>query len=130
VPPPRVTPRPATPPPTVQESRLAVATPAVVAQALGLPSARVCVSRRRFPIRLQQPRGVRIRGATIVVSGRQTTAQRAGGRFTATVDLRGLRRGQFTVQITVRTASGKTLKASRRYRTCAPKRRAGRRVRI
>jgi hypothetical protein len=66
---------------------------------------------------------VTIRSARVVVNGRTTTARRQRGRFVATVDLRGARRGRFTVRITVTTASGRTLKASRRYRTCAPRRR-------
>jgi hypothetical protein len=108
---------------TRQETQLSQASSSVVAQALGLPSARRCVSRRRFAIRLRQPRGVTIRSARVLVNGRTTTARRQAGRFVATVNLRGLGRGRFTVQITVTTASGKTLKASRRYRTCAPRRR-------
>jgi hypothetical protein len=118
--------RPATarPAATRQETQLSQASRAAVAQAFGLPSARRCVSRRRFAIRLRVPRGVRVRSARVVVNGRTTTARRQGGRFVATVDLRGLRRGRFTVAITVETASGRTLKGSRRYRTCAPRRRA------
>jgi hypothetical protein len=111
------------PPATRQEVQLSQAPPATVAQAFGLPSARRCVSRRRFAIRLRQPRGVRIRSAVVTVSGRRTTARRQGGRFVATVDLRGLRRGRFTVQIVITTTSGKTISGSRRYRTCAPRRR-------
>jgi hypothetical protein len=65
------------------------------------------------------PRGVRVRSARISVNGRTSTARRVRGRLTATVNLRGLGRGRFAVQIVVTTTSGKTISGSRRYRTCA-----------
>jgi hypothetical protein len=108
----------------VQETRLASAAPAAVAQALGLPPARTCVSRRNFTIRLREPRGVRLRTARISVGGRTATAVRRAGRLTATVDLRGLPRGRFVVRIVATTQSRRTLTGTRRYRTCAPKRRS------
>ena len=64
-----------------------------------------------------------IRSASIAIGTRRAAAKKVAGRFTATVDLRGLPRGRFAVKITVKTVSGKTLKASRRYRTCTAKRR-------
>jgi hypothetical protein len=45
------------------------------------------------------------------------------GRFTATVDLRGLPKGRFTVTIRITTAGGRRITGARKYRTCAPKRR-------
>ena len=44
-----------------------------------------------------------------------------GKKVTAPVDLRGLPKGQFTVKVTMTTTSGKTLVQTRRYKTCAPK---------
>ena len=128
--PPATTPPPATPPPTTtvaptpQEERLAAAAPSAVAKALGLP-ARACLSRRRFAIRVREPVGVRIASVRITVAGKRVTARRRNGRWTATVDLRGLKRGRYAVRIVARTASGKTLTGTRRYRTCGTKRRAG-----
>jgi hypothetical protein len=43
-------------------------------------------------------------------------------RFTATVDLRGLPKGRYTVKIVVTTTNGRTLTGIRVYHTCAPKR--------
>ena len=79
--------------------------------------ARTCVSRRRFRIRVRGL-GVALRGASVVVNGRAVTVTRRAGRLTAVVDLRGLRRGRFTVAITARTAAGTTLRGARRYYTC------------
>ena len=60
------------------------------------------------------------RGAWSTTSGSSRSRAR---RSTAPVDLRGLPKGQFTVKVTMTTASGKTLVQTRRYKTCAPKRR-------
>jgi hypothetical protein len=89
------------------------------------PSNKKCVSRRNFRIRLRQPKGAKIVGATVKVNGR-TVATRRGSRVTAPVDLRGLPKGRFTVSITILLDNGKIVRGSRRYRTCTPKRRGGR----
>ena len=119
-----VPPPPPADPATPEEQRLAVAPPAAVAQALGLPG-RACLSRRRFTIRLREPNGLRIRSARVTVAGKRVAARRRNGRWTVTVDLRGLPRGRYAVRIVVRTESGKTLTGTRRYRTCGTTRRAG-----
>jgi len=120
-----VAPTPAGPGPTVAvPSPTPVATPAplTAAQVLSLPAARRCVSRRRFRIRLKQPAGTTLKSATVTVNGK-LVATRRGQRVTAPVNLTGLPRGRFTVRIVVRTADGRSLRFTRRYRTCAPKRR-------
>lgn len=68
------------------------------------------------------PRGTRIKKATVKVN-RKLVATRKGARVTAPVDLRGLPRGRFTVEITVVTTAGLTVKGKRSYRTCAVRRR-------
>lgn len=94
-----------------------------------LRSARRCVSRRAFRIRLRQPSGVTLVRATVSVNGKRVRVLR-GRRLTAPVVLRGLPKGRFTVRIVVTTSTGKRLTAQRRYRTCARKRAAGRTPRI
>ncbi len=86
-----------------------------------LPSAKRCVSRRSFRIRLRQPKGVTVTSATVKVNGK-TAATRKGTRVTAPIDLRGLPKGAVTVSITAKLGDGRTLRGSRKYRTCAPKR--------
>ena len=92
---------------------------------LRLPSTRRCVSRRRFRIRLRTPRGAKLAKVTVRVNGKLVRTVR-GKRITARVDLRGLPRGRFRVKIEVTTADGRKVTTTRRYRTCTPKRRAGR----
>ena len=94
-----------------------------MATALGLPPATACVSRRNFTVRVKKPAGVTIKAVKVVVNGKAVKTKKVAGRFTATVDLRGLPRGRFTVGITVTTPSGRKISGLRRYRTCAPRRR-------
>ena len=92
------------------------------------PVAYRCVSRRSFTIRLRAPRrGLRVRSGTIVYRGRRVKAVRRHGRLVARVNLRGLRKARFTVRVRVRASDGRRYTSTRRYRTCIPKRRSGRR---
>ena len=108
---------PVAPKPVTSSSRL----PAFASFAT-LPSTKRCVSRRLFRIRLRAPRGLKLSKATVKVDGR-VVATRRGARLTAPVDLRGLPKGRFSVSIELRLADGRSVRATRRYRTCAPKRR-------
>ena len=58
-----------------------------------LPSAKRCVSRRAFRIRLRKRSGVTYRSATVSVNGRRVKVVK-GKRLTAPVDLRGLPAGR------------------------------------
>ncbi len=87
-----------------------------------LPGAKACVSRRRFRIRLRVPKGVTASSATVRVNGKKVSVVK-GKRLTAPIDLRGLPKGRFTVKISLKTTDGRSVSSSRRYRTCAPKRR-------
>jgi hypothetical protein len=84
---------------------------------LGLPSARACVSRRRFTIRLKAPKGTRVKSATIAINGK-VKARVKGGRTRAPVNLRGLPKGKVKVKVTVRASNGRTYVSTRTYRTC------------
>jgi hypothetical protein len=83
-----------------------------------------CLSRRRLAITLRDPKGrERVRSVRVLVNGkRQRTlgAKKLGrkSRFRIPVTLRGRRAGRFTVRIVVRTSKGRTIKLTRRYRTC------------
>ncbi len=114
VPAPPVTPAPV-PVPAAAAAKL------VLADVVTLPSTKRCVSRRRFRIRLKEPKGDRIASARVSVNGKLVRTIR-GTRVTAPVDLRSLPKGRFSVRIDVVTKSGRKLKGTRRYRTCAPKR--------
>jgi hypothetical protein len=93
------------------------------------PSNKVCLSRRDFPIHIQQIRGLTYRKVTVYVNGRRVDVVKKQ-RFTATVDLRGLPKGRYTVNITVLTTSGQRLTGTRAYHTCAPRPLPGGRPRL
>ena len=88
----------------------------------GLPSARRCLSRRAFTVRLRAPRGARLRSATVRVGGKRVKVRRRGRRLTARITLVGMRRGTVEVSVVARTTSGRVVREMRRYRTCTRRR--------
>lgn len=93
-------------------------------QVATLPSTKRCVSKRVFRIRLKEPRGDALKSAVVYLNGK-VVARRDGTRLTAPIDLRGLPKGRYTVRIVAVTHLGRTIKGTRKYRTCARKRRSG-----
>lgn len=113
-----------TPPPIAAPARTLVRPPRLDVLSR-LPSNRRCVSRRAFRIRLPQaPPGVKVKQAEVRVNGKRVRLVRAA-RLRAPVDLRGLPKGRATVEIRIVLADGTVVRGSRRYRTCAPKRKRG-----
>ncbi len=92
-------------------------------QAAPAPSAgkRRCASRRRFRIRIREPRHGRIAHVRATLRGKRLKIRRRGGRRVAVVDLRGRPRRTFRVRIKVRTAAGRTYDDSRTYHPCRRK---------
>lgn len=84
-----------------------------------------CASRRKFPIRLKEPPGDALKSAKVTLNGKSLKVTRVDGRLTSSVDLRGLKRGRYTVKIVAVTYRGRTIQGSRRYRTCGKVRRIG-----
>lgn len=78
-----------------------------------LPSNRRCVSGRRFTIRLG---GARLRSARLTVNGRRVRLHRRHGALVGVASLRGARRA--VVRVTAKTTRGRTLRQTRRYRSC------------
>ena len=88
------------------------------------PSNNRCVSRRYFRIRLRRAYWPTIVGVTVRLRGVTRVLRRPP--WGTIVDLRGLPRGRFAVRITALTTTGRTIRGTRRYRTCAGKLRGGR----
>ncbi|MCA1677446.1 MAG: hypothetical protein LC777_00070 [Actinobacteria bacterium] len=78
--------------------------------------------RRNFRIHLRPREGDPLIGAIVLVNGKLVKTV-AAEQISAPVDLRGLPRGRYRVKIIMRTASGKIIQGTRRYRTCTPRRR-------
>jgi plastocyanin len=89
------------------------------------PSFKECISQRNFMIRLRGPRRALLASATVTVNGKAVPVKAAniGGRrrLTAQVDLRGLPKGQYAVEIAAKTKDGRMIQGTRRYTTCTHK---------
>lgn len=110
---------------TVPPSRVSTEIRQTVRRPKTLPAitARTCVSRRRFAIRLRKGPGnrhVRITAVNMTVGGRRAPVS-GSERRRGVVNLRGLPRGRFVVRARLRLANGQTIIDTRRYRTCSPK---------
>ncbi len=91
-------------------------------RAVSLPSSRRCFSARAFPIHLKDPKRDPLKSVVVTLGARKITVLRHGRTFTATINLRGLPRGTFTVHIVASTVLGRRLAGSRTYHTCRTKR--------
>ena len=83
-----------------------------------------CFSKRRFTIHLKNPKGDPLKSARVYVNGKRVKVKHKGKRFSARINLRGRKKGRYTVRIVAKTVLGKTIKGNRKYRTCAKKRTA------
>lgn len=90
-------------------------------RSVSLPTTRKCFSARVFPIHLKDPLHDPLKSVTITLNKRRVTVVRRGKSFVATVNLKGLPRGTFTVHIVARTVLGHVLSGSRTYHTCRRK---------
>ena len=117
-----------TPPPTTTTPTPTVNPPPpivnVTPAAVGLPSAKRCVSGRRFTIHLRRVRGERVASAKVFVKGKRVKTVK-GNQVSAAIDLRGLPKGKFVVRIVVTTVTGKRFAGKRTYRTCTGRRKGG-----
>jgi hypothetical protein len=94
-----------------------VATPPAVAPK---PPAKpvACSSRRKFTMSKSLTRT--IRSGTATLNGK-VVAHLSPRRRTITIDLRGKRAGTYTLRVTIKTKQGRTVRITRKYKTCAPR---------
>lgn len=88
---------------------------------LTLPSAKKCLSARRFEIHLADPKYDPLKTVTVTFRGHKIATSRKGKFIVATINLRGLPKGAFTLKISATTILGHHLSANRAYHTCRPK---------
>lgn len=88
---------------------------------LSLPSAKQCLSVRLFQIHLQNPKYDPFKTVSVTIKGRKIATVRKGNYVVATINLKGLPKGAFTIKIKATTVLGHTLSASRTYHTCIKK---------
>jgi hypothetical protein len=85
------------------------------------PSAKACVSRRRFSIHLAEPQNDPFKTLSITLRGHRITMARKGDYYVGTVNLKGLPLGAFTLKVKATTVLGVLLTGNRTYHTCAKK---------
>jgi hypothetical protein len=91
------------------------------ANSVGLPGNQKCYSRRDFRIHLHQPKYDPFEKVLVTLGRHRLSVIRHGNTFRATIDLKGLPRGTFTVRIHIITVLGHHFSGSRTYHTCIPK---------
>ena len=85
----------------------------------GLPSNRVCLSKRHFTIHIRRYPGISYVEAIVFVNRHTVSVTRSrSGQLSAPIDLRGLPSGTFPVKITVITTTGSIISGTRTYKTC------------
>jgi len=87
------------------------------------PSNKQCLSGRRFKIHVPEPKYDPFKTVSVTLKGRKIATARKGNYIVATINLRGLHKGAFTIKIKVTTVLGQHLSDSRTYRTCVRKKR-------
>ena len=84
------------------------------------PSRPPCMSRRRIVVNLGLPSRSRIRSGTATLNGKRLVRLSTRSRRIV-VDLRTKPLGTYVVRVRARTQAGNAVAFTRRYRTCAPR---------
>jgi hypothetical protein len=93
----------------------------VAAEELGLPSAKGCLSRRKFAIQVRAPRGSAVAQASVQVGRKKPIKLRGRGRrkVRAMVNLRGISGKKVVVRLDVQATDGRRYRGKRTYKICA-----------
>jgi hypothetical protein len=87
---------------------------------LGLPSSKKCVSKRHFIVHPRAPRHVKLVHIEVRINGKLTKSGSLTKRHSF-VDLRGLPKGTFHVELITTSSSGQLFGDGRTFHTCVPK---------
>lgn len=117
----KTTPTPPVPVPVPTPTPAPAPAPAPAAQTSVLPFKvevpAQCTSKRDFVIHIQNVKQFGIVSAVVSIDGK-VVRKLSGKRLLTAIDLRGLPKGTFTVEIVARTRGGRTLHGKRTYHTC------------
>ena len=86
---------------------------------LGLPSTRMCLSRRKFVVHPRAPKGVKLVSVVIQINGKTVKTGRLSKDRTS-VSLIGLPKGTFKVSLITKSSTGKLYEDIRTFHTCVP----------
>jgi hypothetical protein len=88
-------------------------------QVVTLPANKKCVSGRKFLIHIHDPKYDPFKSIAITLRGHKVKVVHRGSTYIATVNLKGLHPGAFTIKIKATTFRGNHVSGSRTYHTCA-----------
>ncbi len=88
-------------------------------ETLSLPSTKLCLKRApRFKISLKDPKYDPFKTVTVLYKGHVVATTRSGQEILATIKLRHLRKGAFTITVHATTVLGHKLSSRRTYHVC------------
>ncbi|HEV7163303.1 MAG TPA: hypothetical protein VGN25_08625 [Solirubrobacteraceae bacterium] len=90
-------------------------------QVVSLPSSKKCLSTRKFLIHIRDTQYDPFKSVVVTLRGHKLAVVHRGSTYIATVNLRNLPRGAFTVKIKGTTVRGNIVSGNRTYHTCAKK---------
>ena len=94
-----------------------ILTVAANATTLGLPSSKLCLSKRKFLVHPRAPKGVKLVSIEVQINGKTVTRGKLSKNGT-TVNLVGLPKGAFKVALITKSSKGKTYEEVRTFHTC------------
>jgi hypothetical protein len=92
---------------------------ALQATTLGLPSSKLCLSKRKFIVHPRVPQGVKLVSIEVQINGK-TVKQGKLSKHGTTVSLVGLPKGAFKVALITKSSKGKIYEEVRTFHTCVP----------
>jgi hypothetical protein len=87
---------------------------------LGLPSSKMCLSKRKFVVHPRAPKGVKLTHIEVFING-VLKAQGPLSKDHTTISLVGLPKGTYQVEMVVTSSKGKLYEDVRTFHTCVPK---------
>lgn len=85
----------------------------------GLPTTSKCVSGRKFAIHIRDTKYDPFKSVVVTLRGHKLKVVHRGSTYVATVSLKGLPLGAFSVKIKATTVRGHVVSGTRKYHTCA-----------
>jgi hypothetical protein len=84
-----------------------------------LPSNKKCFSARKFQIHIQDPKLDPFKSVVVTLRGHKIKVVHRGSTYIATINLKKLPLGAFTIKVTATTVRGHRVSGHRTYHTCA-----------
>ena len=90
-------------------------------EVVSLPSAKKCFSGRQFKIHIHDSKYDPFKTVVVTLRGHKIKVVHSGSTYIATINLKGLPPGAFTIKIKATTFRGNQVSGKRTYHTCAAK---------